>query len=150
MNVVPATDLRAHLSHLLAQAAAIAIPDERGKMAVVLERPKQIDHGDYSSNLALQAAKSLKRNPREIAEALVRALPSSPWLAKVEIAGAGFVNLFLTHEARRSVVTPRTNPFLYPYENLSLYTVYPPALYCVNSCGCAGLWSRGCIPCTPG
>jgi arginyl-tRNA synthetase len=72
--------------------------------AFVLERPKQARHGDYSTNVALQLAKVLKRNPRELAAELVAALPASPLLARAEVAGAGFVNLFVTDAARQSVV----------------------------------------------
>jgi len=72
--------------------------------AFVLERPKQARHGDYSTNVALQLAKVLKRNPRELAAELVAALPASPLLARAEVAGAGFVNLFVTDAARQAVV----------------------------------------------
>ena len=72
--------------------------------AIVLERPKQARHGDYSTNAALQLAKTLKRNPRELAADLVAALPRSPLLARAEVAGPGFVNLFVSDAARQSVV----------------------------------------------
>src|SRR5262249_44707222 len=54
---------------------------------------------DYASNLAMRIAKASRQNPRKIAEGLVRALPASPAVAKVEIAGAGFINFFLTPDA---------------------------------------------------
>jgi arginyl-tRNA synthetase len=98
------TDPRTHLAQLLADAVAEALPEQRG-IAIALERPKQAGHGDYSSNLALQLAKPLKRNPRDIAQALVRALLPSPLLAKAEVAGAGFINVFLTPAAKQRVVT---------------------------------------------
>ena len=72
--------------------------------AIVLERPKQAKHGDYSTNAALQLAKALKRNPRDLAADLVAALPRSPLLERAEVAGAGFVNLFVSDAARQSVV----------------------------------------------
>jgi arginyl-tRNA synthetase len=103
MNSLPLTDPRSHLAQLLADAVATAIPEQRGA-AVALERPKQAGHGDYSCNLALQLAKPLKRNPRDIAQALLRALPPSPLVAKAEVAGAGFINLFLTPTAKQRVV----------------------------------------------
>ena len=62
---------------------------------IEFSRPKQIDHGDYSCNLAMQLAKPLRKNPRDIATILINAMPASPHLEKVEIAGAGFINLFL-------------------------------------------------------
>ncbi|MDQ2962243.1 MAG: arginine--tRNA ligase [Pseudomonadota bacterium] len=70
-----------------------------------LERPKQAQHGDYASNAALQLGKSLRRNPRELATALAAAIEPSPWLERVEVAGAGFINLFLSPAARQGVVT---------------------------------------------
>jgi arginyl-tRNA synthetase len=104
MTSIPDTDPRSYLAQLLADAVAVAIPEQRGA-AIVLERPKQAGHGDYASNLALQLAKALKRSPSDIAQALVQALPLSPWLAKAEVAGAGFINLFLTPTAKQGVVT---------------------------------------------
>ena len=71
---------------------------------IVLERPKQAKHGDYSTNAALQLAKALKRNPRDLAVDLVAALPRSALLERAEVAGAGFVNLFVSDAARQSVV----------------------------------------------
>src|SRR5207247_292090 len=59
----------------------------------------------YSSNIALQLAKTLKRNPRELAASLIAALEESPWVERAEVAGAGFINIFLSGAARRAVVT---------------------------------------------
>jgi arginyl-tRNA synthetase len=67
-------------------------------------RPKQAAHGDYATNVALQHAKALSRNPREFAAALIAALPPSPLVERTEIAGAGFVNVFVTPAARQAVV----------------------------------------------
>lgn len=85
----PKTQLLALLQTALQQVA----PEH--PMQVELERPKQSSHGDYACNLAMQLAKPLKRNPREVAQTLVDALPASDWLEKTEIAGPGFINLFL-------------------------------------------------------
>jgi arginyl-tRNA synthetase len=97
------TDLRAELESWLAKGLA-AVAAERGGSTVELDRPKQAQHGDFASNVALQHAKALKRNPREFAQALVAALPPSRWVAKVEIAGGGFINVFVTPAARQAVV----------------------------------------------
>ncbi|MCX7163611.1 MAG: arginine--tRNA ligase [Rhodocyclales bacterium] len=96
-------DVRQHLAGLLRAALAHMAPDQ-GYVEIILERPKQASHGDFASNLALQLARELKTNPRQIAERLVRELPSSPAVAKVEIAGAGFINFTLTPAARTAVV----------------------------------------------
>ncbi|MDO8893732.1 arginine--tRNA ligase [Nitrosomonas sp.] len=68
---------------------------------IELARTKQASHGDYSCNLAMQLAKPLHKNPREIAGLLIDALPPSPYLEKVEVAGAGFINLFLKNSAKQ-------------------------------------------------
>jgi arginyl-tRNA synthetase len=95
--------LKAHLTELLAQAAktvAAGIPD----LDIQLERPKTAQHGDFSTNLAMTLAKPLRQNPRAIAETLVKALPVSEFVEKVEIAGAGFINFFLNARARQQVI----------------------------------------------
>ncbi len=102
MPAQPPTDLKAHLAALLEQALATVAPGTPA--AVVLERPRQAEHGDFACNVALQMAKPLKRNPRDVAQALVGALPTSSVLAKAEVAGAGFINLHLQRAAKRAVV----------------------------------------------
>jgi arginyl-tRNA synthetase len=99
----PPTDLRAHLSGLLREALRNVAPDAAG-MAIVLERPKSLQHGDYAASVAMQLAKSVKRNPRELAEALLNALPASPHVDRVSIAGAGFINFHLKPAAKQGVV----------------------------------------------
>ena len=73
-------------------------------MSIVLERPKSSDHGDFATNLAMTLARALKQNPRAIAENLTKALPQSPYVSKTEIAGAGFINFFLSPSAKHAVV----------------------------------------------
>jgi len=97
------SDLRSHLTDLLHSALQVVAPGAAA-IPVVLERPKSLHHGDYASSLAMQLAKPMKRNPREIAHALVAALPASPFLDKAEVAGAGFVNLHLKPAAKQRVV----------------------------------------------
>ena len=97
------SDLRTHLESWLASGLAAVAP-ERAGAPVVVERPKQPEHGDFASNVALQHAKALKRNPREFAAQLVAALPRSEFVARIDIAGAGFINLFVTPAARQAVV----------------------------------------------
>ncbi|HVY05792.1 MAG TPA: arginine--tRNA ligase [Burkholderiales bacterium] len=97
-------DPRYHLTELLRDAQRAVAPDSTS-VAVVLERPKSAQHGDYSCNLAMQLAKAMKRNPREIARALVDALPASPMLEKSEIAGAGFINLYLKPAAKQQAIS---------------------------------------------
>ena len=86
-------DATASCAQLLSDALETAWPQARA--GIVLERPKEIRHGDYACNVALQLARPLKRAPREIAQAIVKALAPSPIIEKAEVAGAGFINLFL-------------------------------------------------------
>ncbi|HWQ37002.1 MAG TPA: arginine--tRNA ligase [Burkholderiales bacterium] len=101
--MTPLVDLREHLSRLL-RAALEEVAPQMGEVAITIERPKGAQRGDYASNLALQLAKPLRRDPRDIAQALVRALPQSAWLAKAEVAGAGFINLHLRPAAKQLLV----------------------------------------------
>jgi arginyl-tRNA synthetase len=95
--------LKAHLTELLAVAAK-TLEAEISAAAIQIDRPKTAQHGDFSTNLAMTLAKPLRQNPRAIAEQLIQALPASPFVAKVEIAGAGFINFFLSNQAKSSVV----------------------------------------------
>ncbi|MDO8890506.1 MAG: arginine--tRNA ligase [Sulfurimicrobium sp.] len=95
--------MKQHLTDLFAQALRTVAP-EANDASIILERPKQAQHGDYACNLAMQLARALKRNPREIAVALLDALPASPWVEKAEIAGAGFINIFLSAASKQRVV----------------------------------------------
>src|SRR5512146_2270285 len=96
-------NFKSHLSDLFAQALREVAPDHVGA-TVLIERPKQASHGDYACNLAMQLAKPLRKSPRDIANALIAALPKSDVIEKVEIAGAGFINVFISTRAKRSVV----------------------------------------------
>jgi arginyl-tRNA synthetase len=69
-----------------------------------LDRPKQAQHGDFACNIAMLLAKELRGNPRAIAQKILDALPASPDLEKAEIAGTGFINLFLTESYKQQVV----------------------------------------------
>ena len=76
---------------------------------VVLERPRDPSHGDVACNIALQLAKPMKKNPRELAQALAAAVLADPARAglveAVEIAGPGFINLRLSAASKQAVVT---------------------------------------------
>ncbi len=103
MAATPDHDLKTQLEHTLAAAVAATAPEHAG-VPVGLERTKQAAHGDYASSIAMALAKRAQRKPRELAQALVDALPASPLIERVEIAGAGFINLFLTPAARQAIV----------------------------------------------
>lgn len=62
---------------------------------IVIERPKNREHGDYATNVAMVLAKRVQRPPREIAEALASELGGYAGIARVDVAGPGFVNITL-------------------------------------------------------
>jgi len=84
---------------------------------IEVARPQQAEHGDFSTNLALQLAGPLKRPPRQIADALIAALDAGPddeLLSRAEAAGPGFVNVWLTPaHVERSVDGIRANAATY-------------------------------------
>ena len=94
------------LTTCLKKAVSAVLPD--AQPAIVLERPKVATHGDLATNVAMQLAKPAKRNPRELAQAIVDALMSDPVataiIAQAELAGPGFINFRLTHAARSAVL----------------------------------------------
>ncbi|MBA0902032.1 MAG: arginine--tRNA ligase [Candidatus Nitrotoga sp.] len=96
-------NFKSYLSELFAQAVCVVAPDLT-QLDILIERPKQAQHGDYACNLAMQLAKPLRKSPRDIAQALIAALPTSTVVEKVEIAGAGFINIFITAAAKQGVV----------------------------------------------
>ena len=71
---------------------------------IKIERPKNKDHGDYASNIALMVAKPAGVNPREVAQLLVDELSKNPAFKKVEIAGPGFLNFTLESASLGEVV----------------------------------------------
>jgi arginyl-tRNA synthetase len=99
------TDTRAALAGLFRQAALTAFPD-LGDITIEVERPKNPEHGHYAVNSALQLAKRLGKKPRDIAEAIVKAVPSSGLIAGTpDIAGPGFINIRLSQSAEVSIVS---------------------------------------------
>ena len=87
-------DFRLHFTELFRDALRVFEPLN---LVTIIDftRPKQVTHGDYSCNLAMHLAKSMHKNPRDVATLLINAMPTSPYLEKIEIGGAGFINLFL-------------------------------------------------------
>lgn len=96
-------NVKTRLTTLLQNALASVAP-AAADTPVLLERPRDPAHGDFATNLAMQLARLLKKNPREIAGQLVHELPPSDLLSKVEVAGAGFINLTLTTAAKTAVI----------------------------------------------
>ncbi len=99
------------LISLIQAAVAQSLPDAAADAAranVLLERPKVAAHGDVATNVAMQLAKPARRNPRELAQAIVDALMAQPGAAglveSAEVAGPGFINLRVTAAARQAVI----------------------------------------------
>lgn len=71
---------------------------------IQIDRTRDKSHGDFACNIAMMLAKPAKMKPRDIAEKIVSILPDSPVVEKVEIAGPGFINFFLTANSQAAVV----------------------------------------------
>ena len=99
----PAADPKTRLAGLLAAAVRSAFPDA-GDCAIEIDRPRNADHGDFATNVALQLAKRVGRKPREAAEAIIAALPATEEISKADIAGPGFINFTLSRGVRFAVV----------------------------------------------
>lgn len=79
------------------------LPDDL-QPTIKVDPTKDKAHGDYATNLALMLAKPAGKNPRELANALVAALPESEAIQKTEIAGPGFINFFAAADAAAQIV----------------------------------------------
>src|SRR6266545_3462289 len=88
------------LTRLLADAASVAASDlglDRAEIPTPeLLKPRLKEHGDWSSNIALVLAPQVGRAPREVAESLAARIPTDDLILRVEVAGPGFINLFLS------------------------------------------------------
>jgi arginyl-tRNA synthetase len=96
--------VKSQLRALIAQGidalrSAGTLPADTAILDFVVERPKTREHGDFSTNAAMLLAKAARSNPRALAQALVAALPASDDIAKVEIAGPGFINFHMSPAA---------------------------------------------------
>jgi len=94
--------LKEQIALLIGIALETVAPD--APVSLEIERPKNPAHGDFSSNAAMQLARPLKKNPRELAQLILTELPKSPLIARTEIAGAGFINFHLTPAAWHGIV----------------------------------------------
>jgi arginyl-tRNA synthetase len=85
--------------------SAVAACVSAGELSVVvpqqvtIERPRQREHGDYATNVAMQLAKQAGRPPREVAELVAARLRITPGVARVDVAGPGFLNITLDEAA---------------------------------------------------
>lgn len=104
--MTPFLDNKRAVADLFQAALVAAYPQIAGEGFVIeVEKPKNPLHGHFAVNSAMQLAKKLGKRPRELADAIVAALPASSLLANTpEIAGPGFINVRLSHAAETRVV----------------------------------------------
>ena len=100
--------MKNQLAELLEQALAAlrqdgTLPTE-AVVDIQIDRGRANAHGDYSTNIAMQLAKPARRPPRELAQLIVNALPRHQYIERVEVAGPGFINFFLTSAAAFAVI----------------------------------------------
>jgi arginyl-tRNA synthetase len=101
-------ELKEELARLIAQALqalpADTLPGPVDATTILIERTRDAVRGDYACNIALRLAKLAGRSPRALAEAIAAAIPPSSLLARVEVAGPGFLNFRLASAAQEAVV----------------------------------------------
>jgi len=91
--------IKSLLETALSNLPAGTLPAEMAPAVIEIERTRDAAHGDFACNLAMRLSKAAKRNPRELANALIAALPANQVLSKVEVAGPGFINFHLSPTA---------------------------------------------------
>ena len=95
--------MKAHLTDLLfsivKKMASDILPTQ-----IILERPKLIEHGDISCNIALILSKKLNKAPRIIAQEIVNLMPTDNIFKKIDIAGAGFLNFYLSQQSQYQII----------------------------------------------
>ena len=87
------------LQAALAKLTGAVLTEAPAAGAVVVERTRDASHGEFASNVALRLAKAARKNPRELAAAIIAALPPSELIARTEVAGAGFINFHMAPTA---------------------------------------------------
>jgi arginyl-tRNA synthetase len=95
--------VKSDLERLLREALRSLVPAVLSEAVdpaqVVVERARDTQHGDFQSNIAMRIAKAARKNPRDLAQALVAALPKSDLVSSAEVAGAGFINFRVARDA---------------------------------------------------
>ena len=95
--------MKAHLTDLLfsivKKMASDILPTQ-----IILARPTLIEHGDLSCNIALILSKKLNKAPRDIAQEIVNLMPTDNIFKKIDIAGAGFLNFYLSQQSQSQII----------------------------------------------
>jgi arginyl-tRNA synthetase len=92
------TELQQLLLRALQTLEGTLVPAPIDPAAVTVERARDTQHGDFASNVALRLAKAAQAKPRDLALAIVAALPANALLERAEVAGAGFINFFVAKD----------------------------------------------------
>ncbi len=92
------------LQHVIASLKSEGILDQEIMPKINIERTKDAKHGDFATNLALVLAKPAKTNPRQLADKIILLLPEDSLVSKVEIAGPGFINFFITADSQFQII----------------------------------------------
>ncbi|MBI2634199.1 arginine--tRNA ligase [Candidatus Peregrinibacteria bacterium] len=90
------TSIRSKIGSLFVKALGQIAPGL--KPEIRLENPASVEHGDYSSNIAMQIAKFLKKSPRDIAQEIIRNITKNTLIEKVTVEGPGFINIFISEK----------------------------------------------------
>ena len=97
------------LEEALGGLPELAASSEVGSIRTTVERTRDSRHGDFTTNIAMRLAKSVGKNPREIAQSIVAAIPASDLVDTVDIAGPGFINFSVSatafHNELRAILT---------------------------------------------
>jgi arginyl-tRNA synthetase len=99
-----ADQLSADIQAVIASAFAKGLIEGSAPETITLERPKNREHGDYATSIALQLAKAAGKNPRDIATILQGAISSIAGVVRVDIAGPGFINITLDRASQAELV----------------------------------------------
>lgn len=100
--------MKQHIAQLI--SAALTTLANNGTLSaaispnIMVENTRDKTHGDFASNIALSLAKAAQRNPRELAQLIIDALPPSDALSKTEIAGPGFINFFVSNASTGQLI----------------------------------------------
>lgn len=99
--------MKEHIEHLVKMA--LKQLQDSGDLPAIpafiqVETTKDKSHGDFASNIAMVLAKPAQKKPRDIAEMIIRVVPQSPYIEKIEIAGPGFINFYLKAQALYDVI----------------------------------------------
>ncbi|OGT58987.1 MAG: arginine--tRNA ligase [Gammaproteobacteria bacterium RIFCSPHIGHO2_12_FULL_42_10] len=99
--------MKQHLTHLIEEALDSLVKQgllSSSLASIQIEATKDHQHGDFACNIALMLAKSVKQKPQDFAAKIVAAMPASPYVEKIAIAGPGFINFFLSTQSVGEVV----------------------------------------------